>query len=93
MQVFHIFADRVVQTQLAGFAQLHDAAGGESLGMRSYAEAVPQREWFAGRQIGRAVRSFEGDLVAMHDDRDAPRQPRQPHLKLEPGCDVVAGSR
>jgi len=75
VQAFHIFANRVVQAQLAGFSQLHDAGGGEALRMRGYAKAMARRQCFAGREISRAVGTLEGGLVAVHDNRDTAGEP------------------
>ena len=84
MQTLHVLANRVVQAQLAGLAQLHDAGSGETLGMRGDAKAVARRERLAGQQIGRPECSLEGDLVTLHDERNATGLPRQPHLEFEP---------
>src|SRR5690242_5395398 len=84
MQTLHVLANRVVQAQLAAFAQLHDAGSGETLGMRGDAETVARSERLARGQIGRPECSLEGDLVALHDERDAAGLPGQPHLEFEP---------
>jgi hypothetical protein len=43
--------------------------------MRGDAETVARREWLPGQQIGRPECSLEGDLIALHDERDAAEQP------------------
>jgi hypothetical protein len=68
MQTLDVLANRVVQAQLAGFAQFHNAGSGETLGMRGYSKTVARGEWLARCQIGRPERSLEGNLVALHDD-------------------------
>src|SRR4051812_33279 len=71
MQVVYVVTGRVVELELALFAQLHDAGGGEAFGVRSNPEAMTRRERFTGRQIGRAKGPFEHDLLAVCDRDDA----------------------
>src|SRR3954454_13060526 len=63
METIDVVAGRIVELELPLLAQLHDARGGEALGMRGDAEAVSRREGFAGVEIRRAEGPLEEDLV------------------------------
>ncbi len=84
-----MLADGVVEPDLALLAQLHDAGGGEALGVRGDAEAVARGELLAGIEIGEAERMLGDDLAAVSEcDEDAwLLDCRQ--LEFDPGADVV----
>lgn len=89
MQVADILADGVVEPQLALLAQFQDAGGGEALGVRGDAKAVPRRQLFAGVEIGKAEGMLGDDFAAMGDRDDEARLLRSDQLKLDPRADVV----
>src|SRR3954452_5388275 len=89
MQTIDVVAGRIVELELPLLTQLHDARGGEALGMRRDAEAVSRGERFAAVEIGMTEGVFEHDLVTTRDRDDAAWLLRGLHLEFEPARDVV----
>src|SRR5205085_11920841 len=86
-------ADRVVEMQMPGLAQLHDAGGGEAFRMRGDAEAVARRQRLASVEIGGAEGLFKDDLALVADRDDTTRLLGFPHLEFQPARDVVERRR
>ena len=90
VQIPDILADRIVKPQLVPLAQLHDACGGERLGVRRDPKAMAGRELFAAAEIGKAEGALGHDPAAMGDRDDAAWLLGGSELELEPVADVVA---
>ena len=91
VQALHVAAGRIVELQLALLAQLHDAGGGEALGMRGDAHQMPRRQLDLAIRIGVAPGLLQHHLALVRDRQHATRLLGQAHLEAEPLGDVVEG--
>src|SRR5215213_2019010 len=89
MQAADELPGSIVELELAMLAQLHNAGGGEALGMRGDAKAMARSERFAGVQIGKSERALQHHLVAIRNRDQAARLLRGGHLEFEPLRDVA----
>jgi hypothetical protein len=81
IEAFDIVADGIVEFQPALFAQLHHARRGETLRMRSDAETMARRHFFAAAEIGYSESLFENDAALMGDGDHAAGLIGERHLQ------------
>jgi hypothetical protein len=91
MQIPDMLADRIVEAQFAPLPQLHDARGGECLGMRGDAKAVARCEFLAAVEIGETECALAYQIAALGDRDDHARLLRSRQLKFKPVGNVADG--
>ena len=82
---------RIVETELALLAELHDGSGGEELGVGSHAEAGGCRDWGSGDEVAMAVALGSDELLIVNDADGDTGQMLVDHLVAHPGVEQTDG--
>ena len=93
-QFRHVLADMIIEGQLAGVLQHHDAERRELLAAACHVELGLRRDWRCGFQVGAAVTRQMHDLAVLDHRNGKPRHRLGPprhdpvYLDRKPGIDT-----